>query len=404
MQQYIPRLNLDKYTSMLLSEFLVFFKEFPDAEVIQSREFMTWYTTFRQKSITDETKAALMALLQQIDQDPHPAFTEGLHRKLVEKATAVLLLDGVGRYEDGAEVDIMEIVAEGQHFYETQVRTEVDMPIVSTDFTDLIKEMNPEMGFDFPIPEMNMSMRPMVAGDSIIIAARPDTGKTSFMCQLLTHNAKKVSTLFPDEPRPILWFNNEGKGNRILMRMRQTALNISMQGFIDGVANGTLQSEYEAKIGGSDIIQVLDIHGYTNLQVERIIKKLKPSMVVTDMVDNIRFQGISANGGTRTDQMLEEMYKTFRDYAAEYNFVNIMSSQVSGDGDGMLKPKQHMLKDSKTGKQGACDAILMIGCTDATNNVRHLSAPKNKLQIAGAPILDLSTVIDKGTGNYYIPQ
>jgi replicative DNA helicase len=38
-----------------------------------------------------------------------------------------------------------------------------------------------------------------------------------------------------------------------------------------------------------------------------------------------------------------------------------------------------MLKDSKTGKQGACDFILAMGKDESVPDQRYLSLPKNKL-------------------------
>jgi hypothetical protein len=35
---------------------------------------------------------------------------------------------------------------------------------------------------------------------------------------------------------------------------------------------------------------------------------VQPALVVFDMIDNIRFGGEVANGGQRTDQLLEAMY------------------------------------------------------------------------------------------------
>ncbi len=67
------------------------------------------------------------------------------------------------------------------------------------------------------------------------------------------------------------------------------------------------------------------------------------------------------------------------------------TSQVSTDGAGLQFPDMHMLKDSKTGKQGACDVILMIGksADPLIEYQRFLSVPKNKLKIEGAePLRD----------------
>ena len=115
-------------------------------------------------------------------------------------------------------------------------------------------------------------------------------------------------------------------------------------------------------------------------QVERILKSSSPGIAVGDMLDHIKYAG----GDTRTDLMLEEKYKWWRDCCVRYEFAGFASSQISADGEGMRFPPLDALKDSKTGKQGACDFQLMIGTSSATPSYRYLSLPKNKLRREGS--------------------
>jgi replicative DNA helicase len=96
------------------------------------------------------------------------------------------------------------------------------------------------------------------------------------------------------------------------------------------------------------------------------------------MIDNIRGFGDMA----RTDLMLEEMYKWARERSVKYDCIGLATSQISNDGDGMQFPTLGMLKDSKTGKQGACDFQLMIGASNDPGlaGSRFISLPKNKLR------------------------
>jgi replicative DNA helicase len=58
-------------------------------------------------------------------------------------------------------------------------------------------------------------------------------------------------------------------------------------------------------------------------------------------------------------------------------------------------PTLGMLKDSKTGKQGACDFQLMIGATNdpMMASHRYMGLPKNKLRREGAPSDPRATVV-----------
>ena len=111
------------------------------------------------------------------------------------------------------------------------------------------------------------------------------------------------------------------------------------------------------------------------------LEQHEPALVVFDMIDNIRGFGDSA----RTDQRLESMYQWAREAAVKHEFAGIATSQISVDGAGMQFPLDHMLKDSKTGKQGACDFIIMGGASDdeGYKNVRFIGVPKNKLRREG---------------------
>lgn len=222
-------------------------------------------------------------------------------------------------------------------------------------------------------------MRPLRSGDFGILAGRPDKGKTTFLASECTYWASQL----PDD-RPILWLNNEGPGRRIIPRLYQSALGITMPELIEANRRGTLVDDYSAAIGGAiDRIRIIDIHGYGLSQVQQIIEKHNPAIVIYDMLDHIRSSG--GDGGEHA--RLEGVYKQAREWCVLHDHVGIATSQISVDGDGLLFPLQHMLKDSKTGKQGACDFIIMMGASndEGLAGIRGIGLEKNKLARAGRP-------------------
>ena len=138
---------------------------------------------------------------------------------------------------------------------------------------------------------------------------------------------------------------------------------------------------YHEAIGGRDKIRIVDIHGRDTYAVENLIRANNPGLVVYDMIDKIR--GFT---GERTDLGLEAMYDWGRELGVKYDMIGLATSQISNEGDGLQFPTLGMLKDSKTGKQGACDFQLMIGASNDPNlgGQRYLSLPKNKLRREGA--------------------
>jgi replicative DNA helicase len=106
----------------------------------------------------------------------------------------------------------------------------------------------------------------------------------------------------------------------------------------------------------------------------------RPAAVLFDMVDNIKFGGEASNNGQRTDQLLEAMYQWARLMGVKHDCAVMATSQISADGDGIQFPTLPMLKDSKTGKQGAADVIITLGCVNdpAMSHFRFIGTTKNK--------------------------
>jgi replicative DNA helicase len=245
---------------------------------------------------------------------------------------------------------------------------------------------------------MNRHMKPLRGGDFLVFAARPDKGKTTAISHVVTHMAPQVDKLYPEQGRSILWFNNEGPGRNIVFRNFQSALNATVEDMAKlqtqpcKTPENTekykhrLREAYAEALGGRPgVLRVLDIHGMWSHEVEELIERYTPAVVVFDMIDNIKFGGETANNGQRTDQLLETMYQWARMMAVKHDFTALATSQISGDGDGMQFPSLTMLKDSKTGKQGAADVIVTMGTVNdpMLENSRYIGFTKNKRSRTG---------------------
>ena len=133
--------------------------------------------------------------------------------------------------------------------------------------------------------------------------------------------------------------------------------------------------------GGRNLLEVYDVHDRPLSFLENVIRRRNPALVVVDMLDNVQFDGVVGNGGQRTDQILEAAYQRARIWAVKYNCAVIAMSQLSATAAGVLYPGLHELANSRTGKAGAADAVLMIGhsADPLLRNSRWISLPKNKL-------------------------
>lgn len=406
MAKAVNSASLGEATQVLLEDYRKYFNEFPDVEVIEREPFWTWFRAFAHPKLTAEATAKYEGLVAQMMQPVPPELEAGLGERLVAADTAANLMDLLEKYNEGAEINLGACIREIVERFELDTNRKVKTPWVRDDIGDLLLDDAEDRGFHWRLDVVNMVMRPLIGGDFGILAARPDVGKTTYLTDNLTHFAAQLNEVFPDQDRKILWFNNEGPGKRIKKRLYQSALNCGMAELLAKQASGTLQAEYERAVGGdADNIRIFDIHDFWNYEIDDVLRMHNPGMIVFDMIDNIKFGGNVNNNGQRSDQLLEAMYQWGRVLAVKYDCPVIATSQVSGDGEGLAYPNLGMLKDSKTGKQGAADWIKTIGFQSQQPLARYLGLTKNKLAREGGPRkLEASVIFDGHRGRYIEPN
>lgn len=395
---------LDIKTKTILDDFGKFYREFTDVEAI-NEGFDTWFFNFAHPKLNDEQRGIYRGLLAKAREPLDPALEQGLMARLVSAKTAAHLLTGIEKFNEGEEIDLGAFLRSTVENYDLEVDRKVKTPWVQDDINDLLKDDQNDVGFHWRLDELNLALRPLRSGDFGIIAARPDVGKSTFLTDQLAHFAGQVDALYPGEQRSILWFNNEGPGNRIVKRLFQSALNETASGLVARSNSGTIGKDYvEATGGRPHVIRVFDVHDFWNHEIEDIIRQFPPAMVVFDMVDNIKFGGAVSNGGQRTDQLLEAMYQWARVAGVKHDCVVLATSQISADGENLCYPTLSMLKDSKTGKQGAADFILTIGFNPDFPYTRYLGLTKNKLaREGGTKQLKAEVMFDGQRGRYVTP-
>lgn len=404
----IPRKALDPRTAILVDDFGKFYREFGSTD-IPDETFRLWFKSFAHPTLTPEQHATYDSLLREVlTVDPDPHLEQGLLARLVAAESALRMTELVQKWTEGDELDLYVEMRSVVENFEAQTNRKIKTPWVVDNIEALLEDDKNDKGFHWRLDCLNWAMRPLRPGDFGIIAARPDKGKSTFCTSELTYMAAQVDALFPGEQRSILWLNNEGPGNRIVKRCYQSALNAPLSELVKKSQAGTIRQEYMTATGGRpDTIRVFDIHDFWNHEVEDLLRTYPPAIVMFDMVDNIRFGGAAANNGQRTDQLLEAMYQWARIIAVKYDCVTLATSQISAEGDGLAYPTLSMLKDSKTGKQGAAEFIVTIGASNDDNmkSIRFIGTTKNKLAREGKPKDPRCEVIfDGDRGRYIMPE
>lgn len=379
----VPVNILAPHTNIILTDFGEFFKE-SDAPSANAETFIPWFL-LKHPKLKAEPKALLTGIIKAADADVPSDVERGILTRLEDARQAAALTTLLERYNAGEEVSITRTVI---GLADSVPMSAEDMPEAEFDIDKMLDEEQNDWGFHWPLDSLNQAMRPSRPGDFGIIAARVDQGKSSCIAHVLSHFAPQVDKLFPGEERSIIVLNNEGLGSRLNQRLTQATLNMNMDELVAARQdNRNLWNEVLDAWGGRRVVTVYDVHDRPMSYLENIIRRTRPAVVVVDMLDNVPFDGAVGNGGQRTDQILEAAYQRARIWAVKYGALVLAASQLSAEAAGNLYPGLHMLSNSRTGKAGAADFVLMLGHSDdeMLKNSRWFSLPKNKLARSKGP-------------------
>lgn len=382
-----------------------YFKQYKAAEVIEKDDFITWINELKGEKFSDSDKILFDALMEDFEYDLSAAAEQFLTERLQESDLVYKTADLIEKWSNGDEIEIIEqmkIVTDKAAFGRADrdgIRT------VTESIEEILEHAGSKWGFEWELPILAKAMRPAQPGDMILIAARPDQGKTTFIGNIVRPWLGQLDEIFPDEERCILWLNNEGPGTRIKLRNYQSALGLTIPE-VDQMAQtrGMLDEEYTKVVPNADRLIILDVHGKNTAQIERKIAELRPGVIVWDMLDKVKYVTEDAFRNTRTDEYLEGLYSWVRESGVIYDCVNVVSTQLSGDAENMQYPHLGMLKDSKTGKQGTADAIITFGSVDTYPRTRFIGLTKNKLNMGRATSRLGEVVFDGARGLITMPE
>jgi replicative DNA helicase len=380
----VPASALDPQTNALLADFQHYFEALPDHTKIDHATFLPVFRS-RHPTLSVEQRSAYEEIIKNALTVDIGADESGMiMRSLLELRLGTQLATMLARFDAGDLPNIQNAISQALDEFKADAGIR-DIDYIRDDIGDLLNEEVNDSGLRWRLECLNQSVRGLRPGDFGIIAGRPDKGKTTFIASELTYLAAQLPP-----GQCAIWLNNEGPGKRIIPRLYQAALGAKVSELITLNSAGRLKEAYAKVMGAVDRIRIIDIHNADYFTVEAIVERNNPGLVVYDMIDNVRGFGDAA----RTDLGLERMYQWGRELAVKHGHSALATSQISNEGDGLQFPTLGMLKDSKTGKQGACDFQLMIGASNdvGLSGIRYIGMPKNKLRREGAPADPRATV------------
>lgn len=377
----VPRDTLVPDARALLDWFRVYFETYPDKDRVEYPLFLSLIKTKVQLSM--EQWVPLKHTVGLLEDFKDTEAVQGIVNNLLERDLSSRAGAIIDQYEAGQEVNIVEQLKQLVRSTSQQVENSSASTYIQESISSILADEGSDRGLKLPTQLLQEHVSGLLGGALIGLAARVDKGKSSLLASIATHFAPQIPEYFGDD-RPILWLNNEGNGRRIYPRIYSAALGVDSAELLRMDKAGELIPAYVEKVGAIDRIRVKDIHGASLAQVEQIIEAMRPSVLIVDMVANLKSNAFQ--GGNKTDS-LEVTWQGLRELAVLHDCVVIGTVQVSNDGDDMLYPMYGALKDSKTAIQGALDVLLILGALNSPeySTVRGLSTPKNKFAVSGKP-------------------
>ena len=395
--RYIPRSAIDKRTKAIVADIGKYFEANPEETELDFASFRSMFFTTWHKNLSKDDCDFYNKLISRMEEDVPDSVKGTIINQLLELEFATKVANLVDEYDQGEEIEIVEAVSDLVARTKTSMERVCESSYADFDEAD-VSEDGDDSGLKWPLPVMNEHYRNILGGDQYIVAARPGKGKTSLLTFINWGIAKQLP-----EDKVIVWFNNESRRQRIMSRQIMSALGKSNQELAQLKAAGTLREEYVKEMGSADRVKIYDIHGKSTYHLESILESIgldNVGAIIVDMLDNVRSTGST---DLREDQRLERLYQWSRELGVQYDAPVFVTSQISNEGAGLLFPTENMLKDSKTGKQGACDGIIMLGASDDPLQARFrgLSMPKEKCKREGASDMREEVRFDEDRGRFF---
>ena len=365
--KYKDLVNLDyiketyRELSYLYSSLFELHEKFPDNDLTideLSAYFWVKYPT-ADKTIYDGMLESLSELRIS------PEVGQGILLEIKTRSGALKLSEKAYKVAQGIETvqDLQSYYAEAfekvDHTLQADSLTEI-----TTNLEDIVEQSYQGTGLRWRLDCLNKSLGSLRVGDFGFIFARPETGKTTFL-------ASEITEMLGGSEKPIIWFNNEEDGKKVMLRIYQAYFGIELDKLLANTkyfnqkfneeTNGNFKLFDSAIIGKGD--------------VEKIVAKYQPALVVYDQIDKIR--GFAAD---RDDLRLGAIYQWARELAKN-SHAAIGVCQADGTAEGVRYLTMEHVANAKTSKQAEADFILGLGKTHDQNQeyVRYINISKNKL-------------------------
>lgn len=377
--KYVTSDALTSESKTILKYIGEFFEEFPAYARIDWDKFQTWFFEVAHPATTkDKTE-----LFNSIIADLHDAesevrdedFEKTILKRFLDRATAEAIAElSLGIAEGASTSSILEVeTILDKYKEESGYIAETTKHIVDAGIEEMLERVVGEGGLDWRLPCCDKALGPLRQGDFIIVGARPDAGKTTFLATNATYMAEQLPP-----GKKVIWFNNEEEGTKVKFRTVQAALRWTTE---DIKKNPKKAWDMYVDMMGGDKDKILIHHkrsggGLHIKDIESVLKNYDVGLIIIDQLRKVHGYERAANEASRLQMLFQRARELSQEYAPVINV-----HQADGSAEGVRWIEMNQLQGSKTDIQGEADAICMIGRTHEPGfeHSRFIYFPKNKL-------------------------
>jgi hypothetical protein len=334
--------------------------------------FSTWFFMVKHPMFNAEKVEVYRSIFDRVKaHEINKELSEQLVEHFIQKDYATKIGEAaLSIAEDSAQFKMEDIVRLWEEYeVELDVSSDLESFLVTEDPEEILSTTSSESGLHWRLKPLQEALGSIRRGHFIVFGAYVNSGKTTMLASEVVNFAAQLP-----EDEYVLWYNNEEDGATVRKRIQQSATGMTTremeanpQKFINAVRSHP--SFGKIKMLDKGVL-------YTN-EMERLMKKYKPGLIIIDQLWKAHFPGKSSeNEVTRIGMM----FNWGREMAKKYCPV-ITVHQADGSAAGQLWIEMNQLYMSKVALQGEMDAVVTLGKSlePGYENIRGLYTPKNKL-------------------------
>lgn len=372
-KKFLRKIDLEKLTKVIFNALESWYYERGEDTVDDWHDFGKWLLQIHDTGGTKEDRTLLARYTDALANSESPkddVLQELLDRHYGEELVGIGMLLSEGDRRAKME-DAHKLLRSHREESIKKTQAERNLDFDDADFDKIVSDVAEKQAYKFRLNGLNKAMGGIRPGDFVVVGARPDVGKTTF----LAHETVGFA-MSSDPDRCILWLNNEENSSNVRIRLAQAALHETLDSI---KANADTHREmYHDIIKGPGRIKVRPIHGMSVMEVDALIAQYEPCMIVFDQLSKV---GGFESEGTGADR-LARLFAHGRFWAQRYDAPVMTSIWADATAHNQLYVHDSQLHGSKVGAVGEADAIITLGrdmSDPYQSHIRGVYVPKNKL-------------------------